>query len=62
MFYDMDIDPGTRKRNPVWCGVIPNQGRGLAFATVFAFCTLHVLAKGLATALLFVAKPHFLAI
>jgi hypothetical protein len=37
MFYDGDVDPGSRKRNPVWCGAIPDQGRGLAFTTVFIF-------------------------
>jgi hypothetical protein len=62
MFYDNDVEPGTRKRNPVWCGVIPDQGRGLAFATVFTFCTLHALAKGVATALLYIANPLFLMI
>jgi hypothetical protein len=61
-FYDMDVDPGTRKRNPVWCGAIPNQGRGLAFVTVFAFCALHIMAKGAATALFFIANPRFLLI
>jgi hypothetical protein len=60
IFYDIDVDPGMRKRNATWMGVIPNQGRGLAFATVFAFCTLHVLAKGAATALLYIANPAFL--
>jgi hypothetical protein len=34
VFYDIDADPGMRKRNPKWCGVIPNQGRGVAFGTV----------------------------
>jgi hypothetical protein len=60
IFYDNDVDPGVRKRNPVWCGAIPNQGRGLAFFNVFVFCTLHVLAKGLATALLYIANFRFL--
>jgi hypothetical protein len=62
MFYDVDVDPGMRKRNPIWCGVIPDQGRGVAFATVFTFCTLHVLAKGVATALLFIVNPFYLTI
>jgi hypothetical protein len=62
LFYDMDVDPGVRKRNPVWCGTIPNQGRGRAFAITFVFCTLHVLAKGAATALFFIADPRFLMI
>jgi hypothetical protein len=62
LFYDTDVDPGMRKRNPVWIGAIPNQGRGLAFVTVFAFSTLHVLAKGAATALFCLANPRFLMI
>jgi hypothetical protein len=62
LFYDTDVDPGVRKRNPAWIGVIPDEGRGLAFATVFTFCTLHVIAKGVATALLFIGNPLFLLI
>jgi hypothetical protein len=62
IFYDNDVEPGVRKRNPVWTGAIPNQGRGLAFATVFTFCTLHVVAKGSATALMYIANPRYLLI
>jgi hypothetical protein len=62
LFYDIDVDPTMRKRNPIWCGAVPNQGRGVAFFTVFMMCTLHVLAKGAATALLTTADFHFLKI
>jgi hypothetical protein len=62
IFFDTDVDPGARKRNPAWVGAIPDHDRGLAFATIFTFCTLHVLAKGVATALFFIANPLFLKI
>jgi hypothetical protein len=59
--YDIDVNPGMRKGNPVWCGIIPNQGRGLAFGVMFAFCTLHVLAKGFAAALFMTVSSSHLA-
>jgi hypothetical protein len=62
LFFDVDVDPGARKRNPAWVGAVPDQGRGLAFASAFTFCTLHVMAKGAATALLYMVNPLFLVI
>ncbi|GMI37933.1 hypothetical protein TeGR_g3217 [Tetraparma gracilis] len=35
IFWDDDTDPGVRKRNPDVAGVIPDLGRGTAFAVVF---------------------------
>jgi hypothetical protein len=60
MFYDFETSPSWRKSIPKWVGVIPNQGRGLAFANVFAMCTLHVLAKASATALLATVSSNYL--
>jgi hypothetical protein len=62
LFFDVDVDPGVRKRNPVWSGAVPDQGRGQTFAVIFMLCTLHVMAKGAATALMYIAKPRFLMI
>jgi hypothetical protein len=60
MFWDMDTDPGKRKTNPDWMGIIPNLGRGTAFATVFAMCALQIFAKAAGAALLAVTNPSWL--
>ncbi|GMI19044.1 hypothetical protein TeGR_g4044 [Tetraparma gracilis] len=60
MFWDIDTDPGTRKRNPDWIGLVPDLGRGTAFATVFVICALQIFAKAAATALLVVTNSAWL--
>jgi hypothetical protein len=60
MFWDTDTDPGKRRRNPAWIGIIPEIGRGTAFATVFAMCAIQILAKATATALLVVTDTAWL--
>ncbi|GMI50696.1 hypothetical protein TeGR_g1127 [Tetraparma gracilis] len=62
IFYDVDADPGIRRRNPKWIGMVPDQGRGEAFAAVFVLCGLQILAKSAATALLALANPTWLII
>jgi hypothetical protein len=52
MFFDLDVDPDLRKGNPAWVGLVPDVDRGLAFANAFVICTVQILAKGVATALL----------
>jgi hypothetical protein len=37
---------------PDWIGLVPDMGRGTAFATVFAMCAFQIFAKAAATALL----------
>jgi hypothetical protein len=61
MFWDIETDPGSKSRNPSWIGLVPNSGRGPAFAVVFLMCTLQVLAKAIATALLVVTSTSSLA-
>ena len=45
-------DPGLKKRHPKWVGLVPDLGRGKAFAAVYLMCVLQTLAKTTATALL----------
>ena len=52
--------PGKRKRNPDWIGLVPDLGRGTAFATVFAMCAFQIFAKAAGTALLAVTNPAWL--
>jgi hypothetical protein len=60
MFWDIDTDPGKRKADPAWIGIVPDRGRGTAFATVFAMCALHIFAKAAGTALLAATNPMWL--
>ncbi|GMI21069.1 hypothetical protein TeGR_g6741 [Tetraparma gracilis] len=60
LFWDVDVDPGARKRNPDWIGIIPNSNRTLAFATVFMMCAFHIIAKAAATALFAVTNSSLL--
>jgi hypothetical protein len=60
IFWDTDTDPGKRRGNPEWMGIVPDLGRGTAFATVFAMCAFQIFAKAVATALLVVTKPAWL--
>jgi hypothetical protein len=52
IFWDIDTDPAVRKRNPVWCGIVPDLNRTRAFAVVFLMCACQIVAKAAATALL----------
>jgi hypothetical protein len=60
IFYDVDVDPKSRKFNPKWLGIIPDQGRGKTFANVILLCTAHCLSKSLAYALLAVTNGNWL--
>jgi hypothetical protein len=60
LFWDADTDPGKRKRNPDWIGLVPDLGRGTAFATVFAMCAIQIFAKAAGTAMLAVTNPVWL--
>jgi hypothetical protein len=56
IFWDMDTDPGVRKRNPIWCGIVPDLNRTRSFAVVFVMCAFQIIAKATATALLLVTN------
>jgi hypothetical protein len=60
LFWDIDTDPGKRKADPDWIGLVPDLGRGTAFATVFAMCAFQIFAKAAGTALLAVTNPAWL--
>ncbi|GMI22703.1 hypothetical protein TeGR_g13156 [Tetraparma gracilis] len=60
IFYDSDTDPGQRARNPKWYGLVPDQGRGKAYAVILAMCSLQALTKGSAVALLAVTNSDWL--
>ena len=60
LFWDIDTDPEKKKNNPVWMGIVPDLGRGTAFATIFAMCALQIFAKAAATALLAVTNSAWL--
>ncbi|GMI33238.1 hypothetical protein TeGR_g2776, partial [Tetraparma gracilis] len=60
IFWDIDTDPQKRKGNPDWIGIVPDLGRGTAFATVFAMCAFQIFAKAAATALLAVTDSAWL--
>ncbi|GMI33043.1 hypothetical protein TeGR_g5390, partial [Tetraparma gracilis] len=60
IFYDTDTDPGQRARNPKWYGLVPDQGRGKAYAVILAMCSLQALTKGSALALLAVTNRYWL--
>lgn len=60
MFWDIDTAPAKRKGNPNFIGLVPDLGRGTAFATVFAMCALQIFAKAAATALLAVTNSSWL--
>jgi hypothetical protein len=54
MYFDKDIDPNSRKLNPSFYGVFPDDiaSRSIAYFWLFAFSLAHVLSKGLSLALL----------
>jgi hypothetical protein len=52
MFWDIDVSPEMRYKNPTWMGLVPDHGRGLAFGTVMALSLLQVLAKSMSVALI----------
>jgi hypothetical protein len=52
--------PSPPSPQPKWIGIVPDLGRGTAFATVFAMCAFQILAKALATALLVVTDSSWL--
>ncbi|GMI43183.1 hypothetical protein TeGR_g14391 [Tetraparma gracilis] len=56
MSYDMETDPGYKKRNREWMGIIPDLGRTKAFATIFVMCACQACAKAMATALLVITN------
>ncbi|GMI42282.1 hypothetical protein TeGR_g9462 [Tetraparma gracilis] len=60
MFWDIDTDPGKRKGSPDWIGLVPDLGRGTAFAAIFSICALQIFAKAAATALLIVTNSAWL--
>jgi hypothetical protein len=60
MAYDKDVSPVSRKESPDAYGFVPNAGRGLAFVTMLALSTLHIIAKTMANALLVVTNPTWL--
>ncbi|GMI38344.1 hypothetical protein TeGR_g7204 [Tetraparma gracilis] len=60
LFWDADTDPGMRKRNPDWVGIIPDLGRTPAFIIIFAICAFQTLGKTAATALLAVTNSSWL--
>ncbi|GMI20900.1 hypothetical protein TeGR_g4684 [Tetraparma gracilis] len=60
MFWDVDTDPGTRKRNPDWIGIVPDLNRGSAFAALFFMSAFQVIAKAAAVALLAVTSRLWL--
>ncbi|GMI24966.1 hypothetical protein TeGR_g5962, partial [Tetraparma gracilis] len=60
MFWDSDTDPGARKRNPDWAGIVPDLNRGSAFVVLFMMSALQVSAKAAAVALLAVTNGMWL--
>jgi hypothetical protein len=52
--------PGLKKRNSKWVGLVPDMGRGKAFAVIFVLCALQILAKAVATALLVITDGAWL--
>ncbi|GMI41148.1 hypothetical protein TeGR_g7687 [Tetraparma gracilis] len=61
MWYDTDTDPGQRQRNPRCFGMVPDQGRGKAFAVTFVMCSLQALARAGTIALLAVTNINWMA-
>ncbi|GMI33644.1 hypothetical protein TeGR_g1009, partial [Tetraparma gracilis] len=45
---------------PDWIGLVPDLGRGTAFATVFAMCAFQIFAKAAATSLIVVTDSTWL--
>ncbi|GMI58802.1 hypothetical protein TeGR_g3683 [Tetraparma gracilis] len=60
IFWDMDTDPGARKRNPDWIGIVPDLNRGASFVALFVMSALQVLAKAASVALLAVTNGPWL--
>ncbi|GMI37485.1 hypothetical protein TeGR_g5057, partial [Tetraparma gracilis] len=60
IWYDLDTDPGQRKRNPRWYGMVPDQGRGKAYVAAFVMCSLQALTRGVAMALLAVTNSGWM--
>ncbi|GMI26772.1 hypothetical protein TeGR_g1918, partial [Tetraparma gracilis] len=59
LFWDGDTDPGARKRNPDWIGIVPDLNRGSAFAALFLMSALQVIAKAASVALLAVTNESY---
>ncbi|GMI41994.1 hypothetical protein TeGR_g8255 [Tetraparma gracilis] len=62
LFYDIDVAPDKRRGNPEWIGLIPDQGRSLAFATLMLLTALHIVAKAFSVALLAVTSSTTLLV
>ncbi|GMI26372.1 hypothetical protein TeGR_g14547, partial [Tetraparma gracilis] len=60
MFWDLDTDPGARKRNPDWIGIVPDLNRGSTFAVIILMSAFQVIAKAAAVALLAVTSRSWL--
>jgi hypothetical protein len=60
IFYDIDTDPAKRRELPDVWGMIPNTGRGMAFAVIFSFSALQIVAKCISVALLAVTNVQWL--
>ncbi|GMI30812.1 hypothetical protein TeGR_g7222 [Tetraparma gracilis] len=60
MFWDWDTDPGSRRKNPEWAGIVPDINRGGAFAVLFVMNASQVIAKAAAVALLAVTNSTWL--
>jgi hypothetical protein len=58
--FDFDTDMAERRASPHLYGMIPNVGRGLAYANLMAMATMQIVAKGVAAALLIVTNPLWL--
>jgi hypothetical protein len=58
--YDLDTSPVSRKKSPHIYGFISNTERGVAYTTLVALSSLHILAKGVTTALLVVTNTTWL--
>ncbi|GMI52766.1 hypothetical protein TeGR_g10861 [Tetraparma gracilis] len=60
-FFDADVDPSRRGgATSEWFGLIPDQGRTLAFVNIFVMYALHVMAKGFSIALLAAVNTRWL--
>jgi hypothetical protein len=58
--YDSDTSTRKREESPDMYGMIPDTGRGVAFALMFSLAALQVLAKGISVALLVVTSKTWL--
>ncbi|GMI52071.1 hypothetical protein TeGR_g1383 [Tetraparma gracilis] len=60
MFWDWDTDPASRKGSPDWAGIVPDVGRGSAFAALVLMSAFQVIAKAASVALLAVTNKSWL--